>query len=84
MQAKAPDAFALKNSGLNGFLYADVGPELNGCALTVLSMIARLGQVPWAQAARWVWFRSGLHPTRGSPWLARLWPLLVRPINRPF
>ena len=53
MQAKAPDAFALKNSGLDGFLYADVGPELNGSALTILSMIARLGQDPWAEAARW-------------------------------
>ena len=53
MQAKAPDAFALKNSGLDGFLYADVGSELNGSALTILSMIARLGHDPWAEAARW-------------------------------
>ena len=53
MQAKAADVFALKHAGLDRFLYADVGAELNGSALTVLSMIARLGQDPWAEAARW-------------------------------
>ena len=53
MQAKAADVFALKNAGLDRFLYADIGAELNGSALTVLSMIARLGQDPWAEAARW-------------------------------
>ncbi len=53
MQAKVPDAFALKNSGLDAFLYADVGAELNGSALTILSVIARLGHDPWAEAARW-------------------------------
>ena len=47
------DAFALKNSDLNTFLFADVGTELNGSALTILSMLARLGQDPWAEAARW-------------------------------
>lgn len=52
--AARPDAFALKNSGLNAFLYADVGAELNGSILTTLSMIARLGQDPWEEAARWV------------------------------
>jgi hypothetical protein len=53
MQASHPDVFALKNSGLDAFLYADVGAELNGSALTILSMIARLGRDPWAEAARW-------------------------------
>lgn len=48
------DAFALKNSGLNEFLFAEVGTELNGSPLTVLSVLARLGQDPWAVAARWV------------------------------
>ncbi|MDQ2765400.1 MAG: hypothetical protein M3Y22_18560 [Pseudomonadota bacterium] len=48
-----PDAFALKNSGLNAFLFADVGTELNGSALTILSVLARLGHDPWAEAARW-------------------------------
>ena len=53
MSTTHPNVFALKNSGLEAFLYADVGAELNGSALTILSMIARLGQDPWAEAARW-------------------------------
>jgi hypothetical protein len=48
-----PDAFALRNSGLNAFLLAEVGTELNGSPLTVLSVLARLGQDPWAEAAKW-------------------------------
>jgi len=48
-----PNVFTLRNSGLEAFLYADVGAELNGSALTILSMIARLGRDPWAEAARW-------------------------------
>jgi hypothetical protein len=48
------DVFALKNTGLNLFLFADVGTENNGSVLTVLSVLARLGQDPWAQAAQWV------------------------------
>jgi hypothetical protein len=47
------DAFALKNSGLNAFLFAEVGTELNGSRLTVLSVLARLGSDPWALAAEW-------------------------------
>jgi hypothetical protein len=47
------DVFAFKNSGLDACLYAEVGAELNGSALTILSMIARLGRDPWAEAARW-------------------------------
>jgi hypothetical protein len=47
------DAFALKNSGLDTFLFAEVGTELNGSSLTVLSTLARLGKDPWAQAAEW-------------------------------
>jgi hypothetical protein len=46
------DAFALKNSGLNEFLFAEVGKELNGSPLTLLSVLARLGQDPWTEAAR--------------------------------
>ena len=53
MQTTHSDVFALKNSGLEAFLYADVGKELNGSALTILSMTARLGCDPWAEAARW-------------------------------
>ncbi|WP_428534538.1 hypothetical protein [Rhodopila sp.] len=46
------DAFALKNSGLNEFLFAEVGSEINGTPLTILSVLARLGKDPWAEAAR--------------------------------
>jgi hypothetical protein len=48
------DAFAIKNSSLNTFLFAEVGQELNGSPLTVLSVLARLGKDPWAEAAKWV------------------------------
>jgi hypothetical protein len=47
-----PDAFALKNSGLNEFPFAAVGTELNGWPLTILSIPPRLGQDPWAEAVR--------------------------------
>ena len=47
------DAFALKASGLNAFLFAEVGIEQNGSTLTVLSTLARLGNDPWALAAEW-------------------------------
>ena len=47
------NAFAFKNSGLNDFLFAEVGTEQSGSPLTVLSILARLGQDPWAEAARW-------------------------------
>lgn len=53
MRASRPDAFALKNAGLQAFLYADVGTEPNGSTLTMLSVLARLGEDPWAQAASW-------------------------------
>jgi hypothetical protein len=47
------DVLALPNSNLNAFLYADVGVEANGCGLTILSVLARLGKDPWAEAALW-------------------------------
>jgi hypothetical protein len=47
------DVFALKNSGLNAFLLADIGEEINGSRLTMLSALARLGKDPWDEAARW-------------------------------
>ena len=53
VRAPRPDAFTLKNSGLQAFLYADVGTEPNGSTLTILSVLARLGNDPWAQAASW-------------------------------
>lgn len=48
-----PDVFAMNHSDLNAFLFADVGEELNGSRLTILSVLARLGEDPWAEAARW-------------------------------
>lgn len=47
------DVFAFRDSTLNAFLYADVGTEANGCGLTILSVLARLGKDPWAEAALW-------------------------------
>ncbi len=52
MEATRSDVFALKKSGLEPFLYADVGAEANGSTLTILSVLARLGNDPWAEAAR--------------------------------
>ena len=48
-----PDVFALKNSPLDSFLFAEIGVELNGSVLTMLSLLARLGVDPWATAAEW-------------------------------
>jgi hypothetical protein len=48
------DVFALKNSGLEPFLFAEVGDQGSGMGLTVLSLLARLGLDPWDEAARWV------------------------------
>lgn len=47
------DVFALKDSGFDDFLFADVGTEANGSGLTILSVLARLGKDPWAEAALW-------------------------------
>ena len=46
------EAFGLNASDLNPFLFACVGTEMNGSALTVLSVLARLGSDPWAEAGR--------------------------------
>jgi hypothetical protein len=46
------DVFALRQSDLNGFLFAEVGVETNGMALSVLSAFARLGMDPWQEAGR--------------------------------
>lgn len=48
-----PDHAALQHSDLNPFLFADVGKELNGSTLTMLSVLARLGEDPWLEAGRW-------------------------------
>ena len=47
------DVFALGNSALAPFLYAEVGVEISGSRLTVLSLLARLGRDPWEEAGQW-------------------------------
>jgi hypothetical protein len=47
------DVFAFRDSGLGTFLFAEVGTEMNGSELTVLSVLARLGQDPWELAGQW-------------------------------
>ena len=47
------DVFALESSNLNAFLFAEIGGELNGSTLTVLSALARLDGDPWAEATHW-------------------------------
>jgi hypothetical protein len=49
---KQSDMFALEHSDLNEFLFAIVGTELNGMALTVLSLFARIDGDPWREAGR--------------------------------
>ena len=43
---------ALPQSNLNAFLFADVGVEANGMALSVLSVLARFDLDPWQEASR--------------------------------
>ena len=53
MQATQTDVFAFRKSGLDAFLHSAVGAEANGSTLTILSVLARLGKDPWAEAERW-------------------------------
>jgi hypothetical protein len=73
------DAFALRRSGLNEFLFAAIGTEGNGMRLSVLSVFARLGHDPWKEAGR----LAGLPKLEAAESLARtiagmptsIWPL---------
>jgi hypothetical protein len=73
------DAFALRHSGLNEFLFAPVGTEANGMTLSVVSVFARLGNDPWQEAGR----LAGLPKPEAIESLARIiasmptsvWPL---------
>ena len=75
------DAFALRRSGLNEFLFAAIGTEGNGMRLSVLSVFARLGHDPWKEAGR----LAGLPKLEAAESLARtiagmptsIWPLPV-------
>jgi hypothetical protein len=46
------DVNALQRSDLNPFLFADIGTEANGTILSVMSVFARRGADPWAEASR--------------------------------
>src|SRR5271166_860647 len=73
------DAFALRRSGLNEFLFAAVGTEANGMVLCLVSVFARLGHDPWREAGR----LAGLPRVEATESLARTiagmptsaWPL---------
>jgi hypothetical protein len=74
------DAFALQRSGLNPFLFAEVGTELNGSTLTILSVLARLGQDPWAEAAKWTKLPKATIIDRLAQSIAQM-PLPAQEIN---
>jgi hypothetical protein len=73
------DAFALRRSGLNEFLFAPLSTEANGMTLSVVSVFARLGNDPWQEAGR----LAGLPRPQATESLARtiasmptsVWPL---------
>jgi hypothetical protein len=44
--------FSLQNSEYRAFLFASIGDEENGMAVTALSALARIGVDPWQEAAR--------------------------------
>ncbi|MGH7078347.1 MAG: hypothetical protein ACREFU_09630 [Acetobacteraceae bacterium] len=73
------DAFALRHSGLNEFLFAAVGTEANGTTLSVLSVFARLGHDPWQEAGRLAGLPR-LEATESLAWIitgmpTSTWPL---------
>lgn len=74
------DAFAFQKSGLNAFLFAEVGTELNGSTLTILSVLARLGQDPWAEAAKWTKLPKATTIDRLAQSIAQM-PLSSQAIN---
>jgi hypothetical protein len=48
----ASEVNVLRQSGLNDFLFADIGVEANGMTLSVVSLLARQGIDPWQEAGR--------------------------------
>jgi hypothetical protein len=54
------DAFALRRSGLDEFLFAPVGTEPNGLTLSLLSVFARRGDDPWKEAGKLVGLPKGV------------------------
>jgi hypothetical protein len=53
------DAFALRRSGLDEFLFASVGTERNGMTLNLLSVFARQGDDPWKEAGKLISLPKG-------------------------
>jgi hypothetical protein len=53
------DAFALRRSGLDEFLFASVGTEPSGMTLSLLSVFARRGDDPWKEAGKLVGLPKG-------------------------
>jgi hypothetical protein len=74
------NVFALGNSGLGPFLFAEVGVESNGSPLSVLSVLARLGQDPWVTAAQWVTLPKTLTIDRLTECIAQM-PLSPRALE---
>jgi hypothetical protein len=68
----ASHLFALENAGVNAFLHASVGTELNGSSLTILSMLARLGLDPWSEAAAWAKLPRAAATARLTQAMARM------------
>jgi hypothetical protein len=53
------DAFALRRSGLDEFLFASIGTEPSGMTLSLLSVFARRGDDPWNEAGKLVSLPKG-------------------------
>jgi hypothetical protein len=53
------DAFALRRSGLDEFLFASIGTEANGMTLSLLSVFARRGDDPWNEAGKLISLPKG-------------------------
>jgi hypothetical protein len=47
-----PTSSASRVPNIEAFLFADIGEQPNGLPLTVLSLLARAGLDPWAEAER--------------------------------
>jgi hypothetical protein len=54
MTMAQPNALNLRPPEFERFLYASVGEDRNGCVVTVLSALARLGLDPWKETAELV------------------------------
>jgi hypothetical protein len=66
MQLREP--FRPLRPDLNKFLFAEVGDEIDGMPLSVISALTRLGLDPWKEAGR----LSSLHNGEAAGQLARL------------